>query len=242
MPGLPIKEQLIGSGSARSRASNVRARREMVMISIGIKGLAKFMTSGSAAQRKVLWDYKHPDPEGRAQAKYYRDARNIICEFHGNGRNVQWLESQGAALSAAGQSAPNPQIASRLKNNARAIKQYAARFSTLEYELLPDVELALIFGSVRVLVNPDLHVREKGKEKLIKLDFSDQEPKPDTIKVIAQGIFEAALVDGFQLSSSQVLYVDVPRGVRYKAARLGARVRANIQAACQNIEAIWPTI
>jgi hypothetical protein len=55
-------------------------------------------------------------------------------------------------------------------------------------------------------------------------------------------MFEAALVDGLKLPSSQVLYVDVPRGVRYKAARLGARMRANIEAACQNIAAIWPTI
>jgi hypothetical protein len=85
-------------------------------------------------------------------------------------------------------------------------------------------------------------VREGGKEKLVKLEFAEKDPDNEAIKIITQGMFEAALVDGLKLPSSQVLYVDVPRGVRYKAARLGARMRANIEAACQNIAAIWPTI
>jgi hypothetical protein len=43
----------------------------MPLIKIGLKGLAKYMTSRPAAQRKVLWDYKNSDPEGQAQASKY---------------------------------------------------------------------------------------------------------------------------------------------------------------------------
>lgn len=212
------------------------------MIKIGIKGLAKFMTSGAAAQRKVLGDYKDPDPEGQAQAAYYREARSAVTKFHRDGRDVTWLEAEAAALLAGAQSAGKPQIATRLKNNARAIECYARNFSGVQYEVLPAVNLALTFGTVQVTVNPDLHIRENGKEKLLKLDFSDTEPEPDAIKIIAQAMFEAARADGLVLPSAQVLYVDVPRGVRHKAARLGARMHNNIEAACQNIAAIWPTI
>lgn len=45
------------------------------MIKIGLKGLAKFMTSALAAQRKVLRDYKYPRQEGQTHASYYRDGR-----------------------------------------------------------------------------------------------------------------------------------------------------------------------
>ena len=213
----------------------------MPLMKIGIKGLAKFMTSGAAAQRKVVWDYKNPDPEGQAQAKYYRDARNSIAEFHRRGRDVGWLEAQGAALMAGAQSAFNAQSATRLRNNARAIQRYADNFGITQYEILPEVSLALTFANVQILVSPDLHVRENGKEKLLKLEFAERGPDTEVIKIISQAMFEAALAEGLNLSSSQVLYVDVPRGVRYKGARLGARMRANIEAACKNIAAIWPT-
>ena len=108
--------------------------------------------------------------------------------------------------------------------------------------MLPDIKLALAFGTVQVAVNPDLRVRGRGKEKLLKLDFTEQEPQAEVIRIISQGMFEAALAEGLGLPSSQVLYVDVPRGIRHKAARFGGRMRANIKAACQNIEAIWTTI
>lgn len=200
------------------------------------------MTNGPAAQRKVLRDYKYPDPEGLAQAKYYREARSAIAKFHRDGPGAGWLDLQSAGLMAGAESAAKAQVATRLENNARAVAAYGQNFGTVQYELLADVPLTLIFGNVQVAVNPDLHVREGGKEKLLKLDFSGREPEAGVVKVVAQGMFEAALAGGLTLSSSQVLYVDVARGVRHKGARAGARMRANIEAACQNIEAVWPTV
>jgi hypothetical protein len=134
------------------------------------------MTSGAAAQRKVIWDYKNPDPEGQAQAKYYRDARNAIAKFHDDGQDFAWLQAQAAALLTGAQSVQSKQLAGRLKNNARAIQRYADNFGDIEYEILPDVALALSFGNVQVTVSPDLHVREGGKEKLVKLEFAEKEP------------------------------------------------------------------
>jgi hypothetical protein len=52
------------------------------MIKISAKGIAKFMMSLDATRRRILFDFKHPDPEGRAQAIHYRDAINAIQIFH----------------------------------------------------------------------------------------------------------------------------------------------------------------
>jgi hypothetical protein len=198
------------------------------MIQIGIKGLAKFMTAGAAAQRKVLRDYKYPDPEGQAQAACYRDARSVICKFHDENRDLAWLVAQEAMVSGGVANAPKPQIATRLKSNARAIKNYADNFASIKYEVLTDVRLTLKFASVQVTVNPDLHVREAGKEKILKLDFSDKQPENDIIKIVSQAMFEAALVEGFAVASSQILYVDVQHKIKHKGARLGATMRTNI--------------
>jgi hypothetical protein len=129
-----------------------------------------------------------------------------------------------------------------LKNNARALKCFADIFGTTSYEVLPDVNLSLKFAGILITVNPDLRVTEKGTEKLLKLEFAAEEPGTDLIKIISQAMFEAALSEGMNLSSSQVLYVDVPRGVRHKGARLGALTRKNIEASCSNIAAIWSSL
>ena len=44
------------------------------MIKISLKGFAKYMVANSAQQRKILTDYKYPQPEGQAMATYYREA------------------------------------------------------------------------------------------------------------------------------------------------------------------------
>lgn len=212
------------------------------MIQISLKGLAKFMTASAAGQRKVLRDYKYPDEEGQAQAAYYRDARNAIARFHDQKLAATWLEDQSAALLAASKSAAKLQIASRLKNNARALKSYAEFFGATSYDVLPDISLGLNVAGVLVTINPDLRVTEKGKEKLLKLEFAADEPDAEVIKIISQAMFEAALSEGMELGSSQVLYVDVPRGVRHKGARLGALTKRNIEAACSNIAAIWSVL
>jgi hypothetical protein len=61
------------------------------MIKIGVKGLAKFMTSTAAAQRKVLQDYKFPDEdEPKAMRLYYGEAVDSIRTYHGRELPVDW--------------------------------------------------------------------------------------------------------------------------------------------------------
>ena len=41
------------------------------------------------------------------------------------------------------------------------------------------------------------------------------------------------------LTSASVLYLDVPRGAEYRGARVRSRLENEMQAACENIVAIW---
>src|SRR5262245_23614873 len=131
-------------------------------IRLGVKGLAKYMTSGAAAQRKVLRDYKYPDQEGAAQARYYRDARKHIVSLHHNGHDAAWLLHKADQLDVlAGRH--GGQSAVRLTNNARALRHYARNFADREYQILSDIDLALYSGPVRITAVPDLHVYEGGQ-------------------------------------------------------------------------------
>ena len=66
----------------------------VVMVSITLKGLAKFMVATPAQQRKILRDYKYPKEEGQAMAQYYKEARDVIYSFHKNKHPKEWLATK----------------------------------------------------------------------------------------------------------------------------------------------------
>ena len=212
------------------------------MIKISLTGLAKFITSGPAAQRKVVHDYKYPDEdEPKAMRLYYLEAVDSIKAYHLNKHPEAWLHQQAERIGNLAATVSG-MTRSRLNNNARAVRQYAHNFGPRKFTILDDLKLALVFGSVRVTAIPDLHVREVNKEKIVKLGFSTTEPDGQIVKIISQSMFEAYLTADGAITSSNVLYLDVARGTEHRGARVGARLMTDIRAACENIEALWNTI
>lgn len=211
------------------------------MIKIGVKGLAKFMTASSAGQRKVLRDYKFPDEEGTAQAAYYREARDLVAEFHRHAHPAQWLREKAAVLHSTA-AALGGRVATRLRHNSRGLNDYATNFPVKAYEILPERKFYVTFGEIRVSILPELHVREKDRERFLKLEFAKDAPGESTIKIVSQIMFEAALAARIPVTSSDVLYVDVARGKAHKGARVGSRMKTEIEAACANISAMWDSI
>ena len=165
------------------------------MIKVGLKGLAKFMTSNASRQRKVIRDYKYPDPEGYAQAGYYRDARDLIASYRRKGCEPSWLHDQALKLDALAAQAGG-RVKTRFKHNARILREYSRYFAKKRFEVLPNVKLKLVFGGVEVSVVPDLRVKERKSEKIIKLEFSKEEPDDRIIKIIGQAMFEAQIKSG----------------------------------------------
>jgi hypothetical protein len=212
------------------------------MIKISVKGLAKFITSPPAAQRKVLRDYKYPDDdEPAAMRLYYKDATDRIQAFHRSGHGRAWLRDKVNDLMDLAQLTPG-RAGTRLRHNARALAQYERHFADRRLEPQGQIRLSLDIGNVRVTVTPDLYVVERGKLKVVKLEFSKDAPTDDTIKVVSQTMFEAAKGSVPAITSSGVLYLDVPRGLEYRGARAGAKTLREIEAACKSIESLWPGI
>ncbi|MDX6403865.1 MAG: hypothetical protein QOH70_1320 [Blastocatellia bacterium] len=212
------------------------------MIKISLKGLAKFMTSSPAGQRKVLHDYKFPnEDEPKAMRLYYGEAVDSIKTYHLRQLPVTWLREQADRISQLATTVTG-MSETRLRNNVRGIRQYADNFASRRFTILGDLRLALAFDTVRVTVVPDLHVREGSREKIVKLDFAKAQPDHELIKIITQSMFEALRVGQGSITPSSVLYLDAARGDEHRGARVGSRLMTDIRAACQNIEALWGTI
>ena len=212
------------------------------MKKMSLKGLADYMTASSTRKRSILKQYKYPyDDEARAKIIYYREARDIVVAYHASGRDRAWLIDEASrlrSLAAASQGATK----TRLNHNARAVRSYADHFADKDFKILDDRRLTLQYDDVTVTVVPELHVLEGDQEKIIKLEFGAKAPDPMMLKIMAQVMLEAADAAHMGLPSSAVLVFDVPRGVAHKEARVGARMRRDIENSCLNISAIWDSI
>ncbi len=141
-----------------------------------IKGLADYMASSAVKQRSIIRAYKYPDEdEAHAKIIYYREAREVVTAYHLAAKNRPWLDAEAAGLLALAAASPGP-TKLRLENNARAITDYAKHFSHRKFEILGDVNLELVYDDVTITVRPDLHVKEDGKDKIVKLEFAKDEP------------------------------------------------------------------
>jgi hypothetical protein len=207
-----------------------------------IKGLADFMTSNPGRQRTILRHHKYPkEDEAAAPRLYYQPARDRIVRYHRHHHAITWLLAQAESLDEKA-AASSDRAAARLRHNAKALRAYAQNFGERQFEILAPLKLDLHYADVRVSAAPDLHVRENGVDKIIKLDFSAEEQNPAIIKVVSQGLFEAARLGGHEFATRNVLYLDVMRARTHHGARLGARLGGDIEATCLNISAIWDSL
>lgn len=212
------------------------------MIDITVKGFAKFMTTANASHRhKVLRDYKFPEPEGQVQAIFYEPARRAIKGYHvsSNGTGIlskAIVDLRLRAKEVAGASRR------RLLHNSDAINGYLRHFANPKLGLQPIPRLSLQIGGVQIKASPDLFLSKNGKTKIVKLELTDTQPNDKQAQIITQIVFEACLQSGIQAKPKDVEYWHIRHGQSYKGAKTRTRLKAEIEAACAEIEALWPTI
>lgn len=210
-------------------------------IKIGAKALAQFMLASPSEQRRILRDYKFPKPEGAAKGAYYADAINAIRDFHASGNDEQVLADAMERLRASETTSGKAATVSRLRQNRIALAAYLRNFSNWQLAILQTPPLALTQGVVRIKARADLCVMN-GTRKLVKIDCGKPTPEGKLIKVVLQVMFQAASANAQQVRPQDIVYVDVRRASRYKGARVRSRINRDIEAACANIEALWPSI
>jgi hypothetical protein len=172
---------------------------------------------------------------------YYGEARRAIEAFHEGNNDPATLVSAVDALSKK-EAASTGQTAVRLNHNIRGIQTYLTHFGGRKFSILTTPKLKYTRNSVIVSAMPDLFVSENGTPKLIKLDFSEKVPDERITNVILQVTYEAALLANLKVKPKDVIYLDVSRNQQYIGAKLRSSLKKDVDAACDNIEALWATI
>ncbi|MGC1687568.1 MAG: hypothetical protein WA734_18220 [Candidatus Acidiferrales bacterium] len=211
------------------------------MIRITAKGLAKYMTSGDASKRKILHDFKFPDPEGAVQAKYYAEARRAIEQYHGGGNDASIIVSAVDELNTKAARELGRKH-DRLRNNIRALESYLTNFGKKSLTILPTPDVKFTHGQVLVSAYPDLYVKDGDRHKIIKLDLGKDHPKPEMIRIVLQVTYAAAQAANLPVLPKDVIYVEVEHGTQHSGVAKRSRLQKDIEAACQTIEDVWPRL
>ncbi|HVZ81329.1 MAG TPA: hypothetical protein VHE12_11130 [bacterium] len=210
------------------------------MIGLTVKGLAKYMDSNSSKQRKILRDYKYPKPEGVAQTLYYAEARAAIRSFHQRQRDQAWLQGISNQVAAAGNATPG-KAGVRLRNNAEVISAYVRYFGDKPLQHQGTSTFKHTHKGVRISLTPDLAGIENKIQKYIFLHLSAEPPTRRLYTIISQLLF-LEVGKHAPVTNRNIEFIDVRRGVIHRVAKMRSRLSHEIEDACDNIEAIWPSI
>ena len=210
-------------------------------IKITLTGLAKYIASSPAPQRKILQDHKFPaSDEAFAMRVYYREATDVLKDFIDRHESKEWLRQQALALRVP-RPEQTPKGVARLERNAAAVMWLDNYFGGRKLERLDCPRFRLTYSNVSISVVPHLYVRDGSKMKLIKLQFGGKALPEQAVKVITQCMLEGARSQGLELAPSSVIYIDLPRNVVH-TARTGKKTLNDIKAACETISLVWDSI
>ena len=127
-------------------------------------------------------------------------------------------------------------------NNARTITDYAKHYGSGEILDLEAFVGTVEYGRVQIRISPDLVGVVKGRKKFIRLEHGKDEPNPRYCSVMCQLMYMAALERGLELPVSDFIVRQIAGKKDFATARNGARLVADIDATCRNIEGIWETL
>jgi hypothetical protein len=174
-------------------------------------------------------------------AFYYSDALRSIVRFHDANHDTAWLLERAAELHDKATTEQRRPFAIQFASNGRALESYAQHFATpwCSRGAMPKSRLSLRFGRVVVAASPDVVLRVKNADRFVKLAFSKEAQDERVSRVMAQVMFEALEEHGLGVTSGQVRVYNLSSGDDSRGARLGSRLRADIEAACETLEALW---
>ncbi|WP_157384491.1 hypothetical protein [Nitratireductor soli] len=221
---------------------------------ISVNKMAEYIVSRGARQRKILHDRKYPDPDFNAGI-YHREVSEAVSRYITDGAiDTSPLDTMLHTLEQ--QTPEKIGTARRVNANIDALE----RFNTM----LDDIDLMgaeavlgahnpakLTFFNVEVSVRPEIVLRATAKGKSYvgawKLHFSKTHPHTEE----SAGYVSAAVNEYCRLhlagpddiiNPAFCQVIDVASGTVFPGVKATKQRLNDIEAECQNIAALWPSI
>lgn len=226
---------------------------------ISVNDLALYMVSSETTKLAIIKRSKYPQKSPMIR---YRDARPPICAFLSDpGRNVNHLvsaeemfEQRKADLSVSPLKRDDAQNSI---NVMHAIQGMANKVKGYDFHPAPAKQSKLVISGVEVSVHADLlvHGAKKGVEEfgaaVLRMTQDDAETDAAKAKRKEMGLFVATLArlhvensfeSNRQPANRLCMSIDVQHGELFVAPDSNSQRIKNIEAACQMIAMVWPSV
>lgn len=219
--------------------------------SISVNKLAEFMSASPARQRQILKDRKYPT---EFKGMYYREAtESISLVLARNLEDISSLANQKAALEQITTDKVGTQR--RIAANIDAIEGFEGMLDQVDlYAAAPELgEHApekLRFYGVEVSVRPEIVLKRDGRTGplvgALKLHFPRQfsldEGGAGIVSAVLQEWCRTCMAEHGSPAGDMCGVIDVGARRTYPGVRATANRIRQVEAACQNIAALWPGI
>lgn len=222
---------------------------------ISVNKLAESIVSKAAKKRKILKDRKYPDPDFNMGA-YHREAEEAIQRYISLGAmDTNPLDN---ALNILNQKAPEKiGTIRRINSNAGSIERFLEMLDDIDLkggdpEMASSSSQKLKIHNVIVSVRPEIILRGTGPKGVacvgaIKLHMSssdnfNEEAAGYVSALLQEYTSQILLADGEIVNPSYCQVIDVGNGKVFPGVKATAQRMKDIEAECQNIFGLWPTI
>jgi hypothetical protein len=218
---------------------------------ISVNKLAEFIDAKAARQRQILRDQKFPT---EFKGMYYKESTEAISTcISSNLENTGIIERTIASLEQ--QTPDKIGTQRRIQSNIDALETFEAMLDDIDLKgALPSLgEHApprLTIQNVEISVRPEIVLKGvgKGKQPLIgalKLHFPRTFPLGDSagyVSALLQEYAKTHLANHGEAFGPYCPVLDVGSKLAFPGVKSTIARMKDIQAACRNIVALWPTI
>ena len=222
---------------------------------LSVNKLAEYIVSKGARQRAILFARKHPDPDFNV-GMYHREAEEAATRYIADGAiDSGPIASQIAVL---GQLTPQKiGTARRINSNIDSLERFA--------EMLDEIDLLgaspimgansvpkLVYHGVNISVRPQIVLRGSAPKRRVfvgalKFHFSSTHPHTaETAGYVSAAVQEYCrrhLAEENEIVNPAYCQVlDVASGKVHPGVKATTQRLKDIEAECQNIAALWPSI
>lgn len=222
---------------------------------LSVNKLAEYVCCRAGRQRRILHERKYPDPEF-STGMFHREAADAVTKYLADG----CIDASPitAKLAALGQLKPDKiGTARRINANIDALDRFADMLDEIDFQgATPSLGAhsppKLTFHGVKVSVRPEIILRAQGPKGqplvgAVKLHFTKTHchdgESAGYVSAAVQEYLRCHLIQGDEVVASHLCpVIDIGSGQVFPGVKATAKRLKDIEAECQNIQALWPTI
>jgi len=129
-----------------------------------------------------------------------------------------------------------------LRNNVRAIQNYAQHFGGRSFVVRALPSLKFSHKNVVVGTRPELCATEDGRLKLIRLDMRRKPANGQELRVILDVTYQAATAAALAVRPDDVIVLRLEDGAEICGERNAATRLSDLQRICEEIDERWEAV